>query len=163
MSGVIARRARKGKAPKVPKIAALLVEPPTITIIPTPAAAPEPVCNYSNKILVDARDDTAKILAANGSISSRWSVDCREHMSSAFENATGGKQPYQWQLDVAEALLLGRDCTVIAPTGSGKTIPPVLPLLAAPKGEFRMMLVISPLKELQNDQVRDKSTYMRPV
>ncbi|KAI0323578.1 hypothetical protein GY45DRAFT_1209765, partial [Cubamyces sp. BRFM 1775] len=37
-----------------------------------------------------------------------------------------GKVPYEWPLDVAEALLLGLDCTMIAGTGSG-TVPFILP------------------------------------
>ena len=37
--------------------------------------------------------------------------------------------PYEWQIDLAEALTLGLDATVIAGTGSGKTLPWALPLL----------------------------------
>ena len=62
-----------------------------------------------------------------------------------------GSAPYEWQLDVAEALLLGLDSVVIAGTGSGKTIPFMLPLLHLPD---KMVLIISPLKVLQTDQVR---------
>ena len=54
--------------------------------------------------------------------------------------------PYDWQLDVAEALLVGLDSIVIAGTGSGKTIPFMLPLLVHPK---KMVLILSPLKVLQ--------------
>ena len=32
-------------------------------------------------------------------------------------------KPYDWQIDVAEAVVLGLDTTVIAGTGSGKTLP----------------------------------------
>jgi ATP-dependent helicase YprA (DUF1998 family) len=53
-------------------------------------------------------------------------------------------------LDVAEALLLGLDSVVIAGTGSGKTIPFMLPLLLHPE---KMVLILSPLKILQRDQV----------
>ena len=62
-----------------------------------------------------------------------------------------GSAPYEWQLDVAEALLLGLDSVVIAGTCSGKTIPFMLPLLHLPD---KMVLIISPLKVLQTDQVR---------
>ena len=58
--------------------------------------------------------------------------------------------PYGWQLDVTEALLLGLDSVVIAGTGSGKTIPFMLPLMLRPNGP---LLIISPLKVLQSDQV----------
>ncbi|KAF8239110.1 hypothetical protein L208DRAFT_994930, partial [Tricholoma matsutake] len=57
--------------------------------------------------------------------------------------------PHDWQLDVAEALLLGIDSVVIAGTGSGKTILFMLPLLSNPE---KMVLIISPLKILQCDQ-----------
>ena len=62
-----------------------------------------------------------------------------------------GSAPYEWQLDVAEALLLVLDSVVIAGTGLGKTIPFMLPLLHLPD---KMVLIILPLKVLQTDQVR---------
>jgi bloom syndrome protein len=34
-----------------------------------------------------------------------------------------GTDPYSWQLDVTEAILLGLDSVVIAGTGAGKTMP----------------------------------------
>ena len=37
--------------------------------------------------------------------------------------------PYDWQIDLAEALTLGLDATVIAGTGSGKILPWAMPLL----------------------------------
>lgn len=36
-------------------------------------------------------------------------------------------KPYDWQIDVAEALVLGLDATVIAGTGSGKKLPWAMP------------------------------------
>jgi superfamily II DNA helicase RecQ len=64
-----------------------------------------------------------------------------------------GYTPYEWQLDVGKAILLSTNVTVIAPTGAGKTIPFVLPLLLD-NADGGMVLIISPLKELQSDQVR---------
>ena len=58
--------------------------------------------------------------------------------------------PRPEQLDVAESILLGLDCTVIAPTGWGKTLPFVLPLFAT---ENKTVIVISPLNVLEADQV----------
>jgi bloom syndrome protein len=58
--------------------------------------------------------------------------------------------PYTWQLDVSEALILGLDAVVIAGTGVGKTIPFMMPLLLH---RDKIVLVISPLKVLQDDQV----------
>lgn len=63
---------------------------------------------------------------------------------------TNGLQAYDWQLDVSEALLLGLDCTVIAGTGAGKTMPFVMPLFIHPQ---KIVLVISPLSALEEDQV----------
>ncbi|KAI0069874.1 P-loop containing nucleoside triphosphate hydrolase protein [Panus rudis PR-1116 ss-1] len=77
----------------------------------------------------------------------------RENMATAFRKASGGKCAYDWQLDVAEALQLGLDCTVVAGTGSGKTIPYALPLLL-PENNKKIIIVISPLKALQRDQAR---------
>ena len=63
-----------------------------------------------------------------------------------------GNNPYDWQLDVAEAIILGLDSIVIAGTGSGKTMPFMMPLLMDPT---KKIIIISPLKVLQLDQVRD--------
>lgn len=82
------------------------------------------------------------------------SQDTRNRLDSIFSEQSGFK-PYGWQLDVAEAILLGLDCVVIAGTGSGKTIPFMLPLLLHPD---KMALIISPLKVLQQDQV----CFLRP-
>ncbi|KAI9568649.1 hypothetical protein HD554DRAFT_2021831, partial [Boletus coccyginus] len=51
-------------------------------------------------------------------------------ISEGFEERTGGKQPYDSRLDVAEALLTGLDCVLIAGTGADKTMPFMMPLLA---------------------------------
>ena len=61
--------------------------------------------------------------------------------------------PYDWQVDLAEALMLGLDATVISGTGSGKTLPWAMPLLLEPNRD-RICLVISPLNELEADHVR---------
>ena len=60
--------------------------------------------------------------------------------------------PYDWQLDLAEALILGLDATVIAGTGSGKTLPWALPLLLE-QNRDKICLVISPLNKLEADHV----------
>ena len=57
---------------------------------------------------------------------------------------------YDWQIDVAEALLLGLDCSVIAGAGAGKTTPFILPLLVETK---KIVVIISPLNALEEDQV----------
>jgi bloom syndrome protein len=92
---------------------------------------------------------TARNMAAekNGYDSNRTRRDLQTLFSERFGSAA---EPYQWQLDVTEAILLGLDSVVIAGTGSGKTIPFMLPLLLHPE---KMVLVLSPLKVLQRDQV----------
>jgi len=62
------------------------------------------------------------------------------------------KSPRDFQLDVAEALILGLDTTVVAGTGSGKTLPWAMPLLLDENKE-RTCLVVLPLKVLQVDHV----------
>ena len=59
---------------------------------------------------------------------------------------------YDWQVDLAEGLALGLDATVIARTGSGKTLPQAMPLLLE-RNHDRVCLVISPLNELEADHV----------
>ena len=63
-------------------------------------------------------------------------------MSQRLQDAFDGKSPYAWQLDAAEALILGLDCIVIAGTGAGKTIPFVLPLFS-PDFQDKMVIIIS--------------------
>ena len=59
-------------------------------------------------------------------------------------------------MDIAEGLLLGVDCELIAPTGAGKTIPFALPIFYAPK---KTIVIISPLNALEKDQVRSHSRF----
>ena len=73
----------------------------------------------------------------------------RTKMHDGLKTRTG-MVAYNWQLDVAEALLLGLDCSVIAGTGAGKTTPFILPLLVETK---KVVVIISPLNSLEEDQV----------
>lgn len=68
------------------------------------------------------------------------------------EDAFSGNKPYDWQIDVTEALLLGLDCVAIAGTGAGKTMPFGLPLLMD-ESKRKMVIVISPLNDLEVEQV----------
>ena len=61
-----------------------------------------------------------------------------------------GKDPYEWQLDVTETILLGLDSVLIAGTRAGKTMPFMMPLLL---DKHKKVIIISPLKVLQVDQV----------
>lgn len=74
----------------------------------------------------------------------------RQKLSDLVQQHFHGHKPYDWQLDTAEALLLGLDSMVIAGTGAGKTLPFVMPLLY---NKASHIIIISPLKALQRDQV----------
>lgn len=73
-------------------------------------------------------------------------------MSNEFCACSRGKVPHEWQLDEAEAIALGLDSILISATGSGKTIPIML-LLLLPENHKKTIVVISPLKSLESDQV----------
>ena len=85
-------------------------------------------------------------------------VETRSTIEDKFQEIFDGKRPYDWQLDITEALLLGRDCIAIAGTGSGKTLPFGMPLLS-PGAHDKMVLVLSPLNELEAEQVRSFISY----
>ena len=76
----------------------------------------------------------------------------REAIVSRCEEAFGGNKPYDWQVDITEALLLGLDCVAIAGTGAGKTMPFGMPLLMD-DCKSKMVIVISPLNDLEAEQV----------
>ncbi|KAL4258661.1 hypothetical protein AB1N83_011263 [Pleurotus pulmonarius] len=97
-----------------------------------------------------ARDDIlAKAVVTATKLRKYNSETARLQITSEFAKRTRGKTPYGWQVDVAEALLLGLDCTVIAGTGAGKTMPFVMPLFVEPK---KVVIIISPLNALEEDQ-----------
>ncbi|KAF8723171.1 hypothetical protein AX14_009490 [Amanita brunnescens Koide BX004] len=73
----------------------------------------------------------------------------RQKLRDELSSRTDGLEAYEWQVNVSEALLLGLDCTVIAGTGAGKTMPFVMPLFIEPK---KVVLIISPLNALEEDQ-----------
>jgi bloom syndrome protein len=97
----------------------------------------------SYKNLQKARDEAAQ---KNG----YHSETTRGSLRSIFRERFG-HDPHEWQLDVAEAILLGLDSVVIAGTGAGKTMPFMMPLLLDKK---KKVIIVSPLKVLQADQVR---------
>ena len=76
----------------------------------------------------------------------------RALLTAAVKSVFDGNKPRKFQLDVAEALILGLDVTAIAGTGSGKTLPWMMPLLLE-ENRAKIVLVISPLKALQADHV----------
>ncbi len=80
----------------------------------------------------------------------------RQLMTSAIQQYCDGKTPYEWQLDVSEAIILGLDTILIAGTGSGKTLPFVMPLLADETRKKRVV-IISTLNEPECDQASNVS------
>jgi superfamily II DNA helicase RecQ len=74
-------------------------------------------------------------------------------MAQKLQEVFGERSPYHWQLDAAEALILGLDCVVVAGTGARTTIPFALPLHVQ-DSPTKLVLVISPLNTLETDQVR---------
>ncbi|KAF9242905.1 P-loop containing nucleoside triphosphate hydrolase protein [Melanogaster broomeanus] len=97
----------------------------------------------SARILQTAREDAKKTKYDSNATQD---IICKE-FHARFNNHI----PYDWQLDVAEALVLGLDCSVIAGTGAGKTMPFIMPLFAEPS---KHVLIISPLNALEEDQAR---------
>ena len=97
----------------------------------------------SQKNLTDAR--------TKASISGKFdSKAVRDDLTALVKKVFNGREPYDWQLDTAEALILSLDSVVIAPTGAGKTLPFVMPALLYPE---KIIIIISPLIALQQDQV----------
>ena len=78
------------------------------------------------------------------------SAATRMKLCAEFTKRNEGLVAYDWQIDVSEALLLGLDCSVIAGTGAGKTMPFVMPLFVE---SDKIMIIISPLNALEEDQV----------
>ena len=100
--------------------------------------------------------------AARDHSSDYSSETTRKNLVTAFKKAFHGLEPYDWQLDVTEAILLGLDCVVIAGTGSGKTMPFAMPLLVD-KTKKKMVIVISPLNDLEEDQASIHTVWYVPT
>ena len=81
----------------------------------------------------------------------------RHTLSSSVTALYPTIKPYDWQIDLAEALTFGLDATVIAGTGSGKTLPWTMPLLLN-ENRNKICLVILPLNELEADHLRRRRT-----
>ena len=85
----------------------------------------------------------------------------RKLISSGLEEQTG-HPPHCWQLDVAEAVFLGLDVFLIAETGAGKTWTFVGALLAN-ETKKKKLIVVSPLNELQKDQVSTLLSFLLDI
>ncbi|KAJ7135359.1 P-loop containing nucleoside triphosphate hydrolase protein [Mycena crocata] len=94
------------------------------------------------QILQKARDDASKSRGYE-------TAPTRAQLRTEFVKRNNGMVPHVWQIDMAEALLLGLDCSLIAGTGAGKTMPFVMPLFVESE---KMIIIISPLNALEADQ-----------
>lgn len=69
-----------------------------------------------------------------------------------------GYEPRAWQLRAMEKILEGHDVMTVAGTGAGKSLVFALIVIAAALANVRgIVIVVCPLKALQNDQVRGDS------
>lgn len=100
---------------------------------------------------LNARLEEARLAAAADDGYS--SDEFRQMLSEAIKGSTG-KVPYSWQLDTGEALRLKLDCLLLAGTGAGKTMTFLMPIMADNTGK-KMVIIVSPLNELQKDQVSE--------
>ncbi|RDX43274.1 hypothetical protein OH76DRAFT_1361351, partial [Lentinus brumalis] len=65
-----------------------------------------------------------------------------------------GYAPREWQLRAMQRILEGHDVMTVAGTGAGKSLVFALVAIAAALAGFDgLIIVVSPLKALQNDQV----------
>ncbi|PBK71765.1 hypothetical protein ARMSODRAFT_882881, partial [Armillaria solidipes] len=103
----------------------------------------EHILRWSYRTLQTARAD-----AANDPDRQYDSASTRTCIQTSFLEKFG-KPAYDWQVDVAESLVLGLDTVLIAGTGAGKMMPFMMPLLV---DSSKKVLVISPLNVLQQDQ-----------
>lgn len=99
-------------------------------------------------------------------------------MEQCIARSKGDITPHEWQLDIAECLVLGIDCELIAPTGSGKTIAFMLPIFywqharkqkessdqskgkTNEKEKPKVLIVVSPLNSLEADQVSIPTVFV---
>ncbi|KAJ7729256.1 P-loop containing nucleoside triphosphate hydrolase protein [Mycena maculata] len=77
------------------------------------------------------------------------SAPTRAKIRTDFRERNKGMDAHKWQVDFGKALHLGLDCTMIAGTGMGKTMPFVMPLFVELD---KMIIIISPLNALEVDQ-----------
>ncbi|KAJ7235802.1 P-loop containing nucleoside triphosphate hydrolase protein [Mycena rebaudengoi] len=93
------------------------------------------------EILQKARDDAFKSRGYQ-------SAPTRAKLRNEFSAKNDGMIAHDWQIDIGEALHLGVDCSLIAGTGAGKTMPFVMPLFLDSE---KIIVIISPLNALEVD------------
>ncbi|KIK90691.1 hypothetical protein PAXRUDRAFT_151365, partial [Paxillus rubicundulus Ve08.2h10] len=111
-----------------------------------PSIPPTPYHERSYTLLSSQQTDTPGYFS-----------ETTHHSLSAICKVQTGHKPYPWQLDCAEALVLGIDCIVLAGTGFGKTFPFTIPSLLHPN---KITIVISPLNAIKEDQAGLKTAVV---
>ncbi|KAJ7218330.1 hypothetical protein C8J57DRAFT_275629 [Mycena rebaudengoi] len=100
----------------------------------------------SEKLLEKARKNAA--VTREGGY---CSAAVRAKIRNDFAACNPGKTAHKWQVDIGKALELGLDCSLLAGTGAGKTMPFLFPLFTNPD---KMVIIISPLNALEEDQAK---------
>ncbi|KDN35776.1 hypothetical protein RSAG8_11338, partial [Rhizoctonia solani AG-8 WAC10335] len=73
-------------------------------------------------------------------------------IEGTLRRTKGDKGPHGWQLKVALGMLAGHDTLTIAGTGSGKTVPFVMPAFVLEKA---IIWILATLNYIQEQQVKD--------
>ncbi|OJA17298.1 hypothetical protein AZE42_11756 [Rhizopogon vesiculosus] len=77
---------------------------------------------------------------------------CNKHRNNNTVNAAGDHEAREWQLDAAEAFLSGLNCTILAGTGFGKSLPFTMPSFMKTDD---VLIILAPLNSLEEeDQAR---------
>ncbi|KAI0690380.1 hypothetical protein BC835DRAFT_1528874 [Cytidiella melzeri] len=120
-----------------------------------PLAPETPLHAESYRILQQAREVARK----NKDRQYSWAKTC-QFMQDEIKARTHGKILQYYQGDVREAFALGLDSALVSATGSGKTMA-FAAALAADETRRSKILILSPLNELEKDQVRGTKSAAR--
>ena len=107
-------------------------------------------------LLKNLRTQPGRVAAANSAIHARpreeMSAEALGQLRNLMRDLLDGKEPRDFQLDLVQAQVEGRDTVCQAATGMGKTAVAAGPYVL-PQNSDRTTLMISPLIGLQNEMV----------